>query len=157
MTSDNLHKLLERYWQCETSLEEEQLLQDSFCGDDSVSEELKVYKSLFLWKNQQKAIQGAPVRPFVSKKPVMHYFYPVMKIAASILIVLTFGIGVYTHYYQEQFMNQLFSESSSEALDARKDSVEVVAKALLQSPEQMQDEDSILSIDLETSNAEKNE
>ena len=86
----------------------------------------------------------------------MHYFYPVMKIAASVLIVLMFGIGVYTHYYQERFMDQLFSESASEALDARKDSVEVVAKASLQlSLEPMQDEDSILSIDMETSNAEK--
>ena len=131
MVNNNIHKLLERYWQCETSLEEERLLQDFFSGD-SVPEELKSYKSLFIWKDQQKAVHAKPVQPFTSKKTVMHYFYPAMKIAASVLVVLMFGIGVYTHYQQEQFMEQLFSDSSSEALDARKDSTEVVAKASLQ-------------------------
>ena len=143
MANNQIYNLLERYWQGETSLEEERLLQDFFSGEDSIPEELKAYKSLFIWKNQQKAIQGTPVRPFVSKKPLMYYFYPAMKIAASVLVVLMFGIGVYTHYRQEQFMDQLFSESSSEALDARKDSIDVIAKALLLSPEQMPSEDSL--------------
>ena len=156
MTNNNWHKLLERYWQGETSLEEEKLLQNFFCGDDSDPEELKMYKSLFLWKNQQKAIHGTAVQPLVPKKPVKHYFYPAMKIAASVLIVLLFGIGVYTHYRQEQFMDELFSDSSTDVLDARKDSTEVVAKVSLQlSPEQMEEEDSILSASPETPNVEK--
>ena len=155
MADNQLYKqLLERYWQCETSSEEERLLQEFFTND-SVPDELKRYKTLFAWKNQQKAIPAASVQPFVSKKPAIR-FYPAMKIAASILIVLTFGIGVYTHYQQEQFMGQLFSESSSDALDARKDSIEVVAKASLQlSPEQMQKEDSLLLTNPKIINPEK--
>jgi len=143
MTNPKIHQLLERYWQCETSLEEERLLMDFFTGD-SVPEELKVYQSLFIRKSRQKAICTTPVQSFVPKKPVMRYFYPAMKIAASILIVLTFGIGVYTNYKQEQFKDRLFSESASDVLDARRDSIEVMAQALLQLlPEQTQDEDSL--------------
>ena len=150
MDDNNIHKLLERYWQCETSLEEEQVLQDFFSGD-SVPEELKIYKSLFILKNRQKAIHVPPIAP---KKTVMHYFYPVMKIAASVLVVLLFGIGVYTHYQQEQFMEQLFSNSASEVLDARKDSIDVMAKASLQlSLDQI--EDSLLLASPKISNVEK--
>ena len=129
MKNSDLHNLLERYWQCETSLEEEQVLADFF-SNGSVPEELKVYRSLFIRKKQQKAIHATAVRPFASKKPVVHYFYPVLKIAASVLILLMFGIGVSTHYRQERFMEQLFSDSFSETLDARKDSVDVMAKVL---------------------------
>ena len=156
MANTNTHKLLERYWQGETSLEEEQLLQDFFSDEDSIPEELTIYKSLFIWKNQQKAIQGAPIRPLVSKKPVMYYFYPAMKIAASVLLVLMFGIGVYTHYQQEQFMEQLFSESSSDALDVKKDSIDVMAKVSLQlSSEQLSQEDSLRLMSPNRMNEEK--
>ena len=155
MEENNIHKLLERYWQGETSLEEERLLRDFFSGD-SVPDELKSYKPLFIWKNRQKAILATPVRLSTPRKPVMRYFYPAMKIAASVLIVLMFGIGVYTHYRQEQFMEQLFSDSSPEMLDARKDSTDVVAKASLQlSPEQMQKEDSILLTSPKSPNIEE--
>ena len=155
MVNDNVHKLLERYWQCETSIEEERLLQDFFSGD-SIPEELKVYKSLFIWKDQQKAIHAKPIQPFTPKKPLMYYFYPAMKIAASVLVVFMLGIGIYTHYQQEQFMEQLFSDSASEVLDARKDSTDVVAKASLQvSPEQMPGEDSLLLASPKTPNLEK--
>jgi len=154
MEDNNIHKLLERYWQCETSLEEERLLQDFFSGD-SIPEELNRYKPLFIWKNRQKAVH-ANSEPVASKKPLMHYFYSAMKIAASVLIFMMFGIGVYTHYRQEQFMDQLFSDSSSEILDARKDSIDVVAKAsLLLSLEQI--EDSLLLASPKTLNEEKNE
>ena len=155
MASNETYKLLERYWEGETSLEEEGLLQDLF-ATDSVPEELKVYKSLFIWKNQQKAIQANPVRPVVSRKTMVHYFYPAMKVAASVLIVLLFGIGIHTHYQQEQLMEQLFSDSSPEALDARKDSVDVMAKVSLQlSSEQIQEEDSLLLTGSKTLYVEK--
>ena len=155
MEDNNIHQLLERYWQCETSLEEERLLQDFFSGD-SIPEELKIYKSLFIWKDQQKTVHAALVRLVASKKPVMHYFYPVLKIAASVLVVLLFGIGIYTHYRQEQFMDQLFSDSPSEILDARKDSIDVVAKAsLLLSLDQI--EDSLLLASPKIHDEEKNE
>ena len=135
---------MERYWQCETSCEEEQLLQGFFAGD-SVPDELKKYKTLFAWKNQQKAIPAAPAQPILTQQPVKHYFYPAMKIAASVLVVLLFGIGVYTHYRQEQLMDELFSDSSSDILDVRKDSIDVMAQtSLFLSSEQILEEDSLL-------------
>ena len=155
MTGNETYKLLERYWEGETSLEEERLLLDLF-SSDSIPEELKVYKPLFIWKNQQKAIRTNPIRPVVAKKTAKHYFYPAMKIAASVLIVFLFGIGIHTHYRQEQFMEQLFSDSSSEALDARKDSIDVMAKVSLPlSPEQILEEDSLLLTGSKTLYVEK--
>jgi len=143
MTNSEIHQLLERYWQCETSLEEERLLMDFFTGD-SIPEGLKIYQSLFVRKNQQKTIRRISVQPLAPKKPLTHYFYPAMKVAASVLIVLMFGIGVYTNYKQEQFKDRVFSESASDVLNARRDSIEVMAQALLQLlPEQTQDEDSL--------------
>ena len=155
MTDNNLHRLLERYWQGETSLEEEQLLQDFFSGD-SIPEESAIYKPLFVWKNQQKAILAPSVRPPVLKKSLKQSFYPVMKIAASILIVLMFGIGIHTHYRQEQLMEQVFSEPASESWDVRKDSIDVMAKTLLQlSSDPIQEGDSSLLASPKTSNPEK--
>jgi len=155
MTNNNFHSLLERYWQGETSLEEERLLRDFF-SEDSVPEELAIYKPLFVWKNQQKAIRATFVRPAFPKKTLKPSYYSVMKIAASVLIVLMFGIGVYTHYRQEQLMEQLFSESASDAWDARKDTIDVMAKTLLQlSSEQIQEEDSLLLTSPKTSNPEE--
>ncbi|MDR0542641.1 MAG: hypothetical protein LBH19_10610 [Dysgonamonadaceae bacterium] len=129
MEQDKIIQLLERYWQCETSLEDERLLRDFFAGD-SVPKEWRAYQPLFVWKDKQKTIQGTPVHPTTSKRPAM-YFYPILKIAASVLIVLTFGISVYTHFQQEKFMDRMFSESALNALDTKKDSVDAMAKASL--------------------------
>ncbi|MDR1526155.1 MAG: hypothetical protein LBS46_00605 [Dysgonamonadaceae bacterium] len=150
MEQDKIKQLLERYWQCETSIEDEQMLGDFFASD-SVPEKLKMYKTLFVWKDRQKVIQGAPVHPVVSKRPVMHYFYPALKIAASVLVVLTFGISVYTHYQQEKFMDEMFSESTSDALDMRRDSIDVMARASLQ---MLPEEDSLRLKDRQLSQPE---
>lgn len=45
-------QLLERYWQCDTSLEEEQILRTFFCQPD-VPEELRQYRQLFLYENNE--------------------------------------------------------------------------------------------------------
>ncbi|GHV59896.1 hypothetical protein FACS1894182_14630 [Bacteroidia bacterium] len=149
MEQDKIKQLLERYWQGETSIEDEQCLRDFFAGS-SVPDELKMYRPLFVWKNNQQAIQAKLAEPVVLKRPVVR-MYPVLKIAASVLIVLTFGIGVYTHYQQEKFMDRIFSESTIDALDTKKDSIDVVAKASLQF---FPEEDSLGAIDRSSSQLE---
>jgi hypothetical protein len=138
-----MKRLLERYWQCETSIEEEQKLGDFFASD-SVPENLKMVETLFVWKSRQKAIQRTPVHPVVSKQPIMQYFYPALKVAASFLVVTTLSISVYTHYQQNKFMNEVLSESTLDALDMRRDSIGVMAKVSLQI---MPEEDSLRSKD----------
>ncbi|MDR2805105.1 MAG: hypothetical protein LBB85_05585 [Dysgonamonadaceae bacterium] len=132
MKQEAIKQLLERYWQCETSIEEEQWLKDFF-SSESVPDALKKYQTLFVWKSGQQAIHAAPTLRFpVRKRPLIQSFYPALKIAASVLIVLTFGLSVYTHYRQEKFIEQMFSEAASDALDAKRDSIDVMAKASLQ-------------------------
>ena len=57
-----IEQLLERYWQCETSLEEEAQLRAFFNGSD-VPEHLLRYKDLFVYQQlQQEVGLGADFR-----------------------------------------------------------------------------------------------
>jgi hypothetical protein len=138
MKQEEIKQLLEQYWQCETSREDEQTLQEFFSGD-TVPDELKVYQPLFAWKNKQKTIRSGKEQVFIPKKPFMERIYPALKIAASVLLVAVFGISVYTHYQQEKFIDKMFSETAIESADPVKDSLDVVAKAstLLLVPEKI--------------------
>lgn len=127
MKKETIEQLLERYWKCESSLEEEKQLLEFFSGKN-VPEELKKYIPLFQLKNKQKEIkaQTSFIIPYKEEKKLK--LYPFLKIAASFLIVLTLGIGVYTHYQQEKFLDVLFSETYTESEDAIKRTGEIVAK-----------------------------
>jgi len=48
-----IEQLLERYWACETSLQEEQILQSFFAQDD-VPEHLNTYKAIFMAQQSEK-------------------------------------------------------------------------------------------------------
>ena len=50
-----IEQLLERYWQCETSLEEEAQLRAFFNGSD-VPEHLMRYKDLFVYQQLQQEV-----------------------------------------------------------------------------------------------------
>jgi len=50
-----IEQLLERYWQCETSLEEEAQLRAFFNGSD-VPEHLLRYKDLFVYQQLQQEV-----------------------------------------------------------------------------------------------------
>ena len=47
-----INQLLERYWQCETTLEEEQILR-SFFSQLNVPRELERYRSLFVYEQTE--------------------------------------------------------------------------------------------------------
>ncbi len=56
-----IEQLLERYWQCETSLEEEAQLRAFFNGSD-VPEHLLRYKDLFVYQQLQQKVVGSRFR-----------------------------------------------------------------------------------------------
>jgi hypothetical protein len=127
MKQKQIKQLLEQYWQCETSLEDEQLLQASFEKKEIFQEEA-VYKSFFAWKEKQRR-QKTNRRFLLSpEKSLSGYFYPILKIAASVLIMIGFGISIYTYYQQEIFMNKVFPETFTNPEDAVNETREVVAK-----------------------------
>jgi hypothetical protein len=139
MTQTTIQQLLHKYWNCETSPEEEQFLTTCLSGD-SVPEEWKKYQVLFEWKKAQASVKAAPElaakwahdikteHPHRAPYAYADRFYSVVKIAASILLIMTVGIGFYTHYRQVQWMDKIFSETYSDPADALRDTRNAIEK-----------------------------
>lgn len=100
MDSKNIHALLEKYWNCETSLEEEQQLKMYFRGKE-IPEQLKETAALFQYfdDHKKKDLRDSAFDQEVLTKiktpkegKITKLFYNSLKIAAGIavLIVATF-------------------------------------------------------------------
>ena len=127
MTTEQINELLDKYWAGDTSLEEESELKTLF-SKENIPEELKKYQPLFLWKVDQLQIKGSASLKKEYKKPVSIQWYSLLKIAASVLLVLTLGIGFYTHYQQEKYMERIFSETYSDPEDALQQTKNAIRK-----------------------------
>jgi hypothetical protein len=127
MKEKEIKQLLERYWQCETSLDEEQLLQTFFSGNN-LPEDLRIYQTLFVRTTEQSKIKAGKELIAKVNKSLRIPFYPALKMAASILILLTVGIGFFTHYQQEKQLDKIFSDTYTNPEDAAKETEQVVAK-----------------------------
>jgi len=127
MTSEQINRLLEKYWAGDTSIEEESVLQTFFSGD-SIPEELKRYKPLFLWKTKQLQIKGKRSLKIGFNQPLHIQWYSSLKMAASFLLIITLGIGIYTHYQQEKYLDTIFSETYSNPEDALQETKNVIGK-----------------------------
>lgn len=124
MNTEEIKNLLERYWMCETSAEEEGTLR-TFFSQTNVPEELKAYASLFQWQKEQSNVRisgGFDERILnqigkktSEKKTISVYLYPTLKIAASLLLILTFVTGLHTQYDQKKQMDEKFSGSYLES------------------------------------------
>lgn len=103
MDYKDIEQLLERYWQCETSVEEEATLRDFFAKEE-VPAHLLRYKNLFVYQQvQQEVGLGedfdtrilAEVEPTVVKAKRLTLtgrFIPLFKAAAVIAIILLWGM-----------------------------------------------------------------
>lgn len=102
MDCKDIEQLLEHYWQCETSLEEEAQLR-AFFAQGNVPEHLLRYKDLFVYQHlQQEVGLGedfdarilAEVEPPVVKAQRLTLtarFIPLFKAAAVVAVVLSLG------------------------------------------------------------------
>lgn len=121
-----IEQLLEKYWNCETSIEEEQILR-SFFHQKEIPANLLHYKSLFAcWDAEKemklgddfdKRILDEIERPVVKvRKLTLHSrFMPLFKAAAMMILLFTIG-GVVKHsmgnsqagvvYVYDQYTNQ---------------------------------------------------
>jgi len=97
-----IEQLLERYWQCETSVMEEQILR-SFFSQEEVPVHLLPYKEVFAYQQVQKevkisedfeermlALVDVPVVK-ARRMTLTNRFMPLMKAAAMVAMVLTLG------------------------------------------------------------------
>lgn len=102
MDYKNIEQLLERYWQCETSVEEESLLRDFFSREDVPSHLLR-YKNLFVYQQVQQEvglgedfdrhILSMVEAPVVKAKrlTLAGRFLPLFKAAAVVALILSLG------------------------------------------------------------------
>jgi hypothetical protein len=97
MDSNRLSELLNKYWNCETSLEEEQQLREHFKGGD-IPDELKETAGLFRYfeENKKKSLSDisfdrtviAKIHAPPKKGKVVRLFYNSMRIAAGVAVVM---------------------------------------------------------------------
>jgi hypothetical protein len=104
MNSEQIHNLLKKYWNCETSVTEEKELQAFFLYGD-VPEELRQYKPLFSYiKNGQSAklsdgfnekLQNVLKTKEKERYVTIRIFRPLLRVAVSALLVIGVGISIY--------------------------------------------------------------
>ena len=95
-----IEQLLERYWQCETTLQEEAILRTFFSQDD-VPAELEQYKALFAMQQEPSlgddfdarilAMVGQEEKPKAKVVTLTSRLMPLFRAAAVVAIILTLG------------------------------------------------------------------
>ena len=96
MALDRIEKLLEKYFEAETSIAEEQELKDYFASSN-VAPTLEHYKPMFGYATRAKQEQFTATIPLHSKKRKTVAW---ISIAASVLVLLSVSLFTYHHYKQ---------------------------------------------------------
>ena len=103
MDSKQIEQLLERYWACETNVEEEAMLRRFFC-EEEVPSSLLPYRDLFIYQQKQseahlsadfdarilEKIEQVPVVK-ARKVTLITRLMPMLKAAAAIALLLLLG------------------------------------------------------------------
>ncbi len=104
MDSKQLEQLLEKYWNTETSLEEEKQLRDFFRGE-TIPEQFKETAELFRYFDHQKKVQlnepsfdGDVARKINATRPAaktvkMYYNYARIAAGVAVVIAATYFVG----------------------------------------------------------------
>ena len=100
MVLDRIEKLLEKYFEAETSIAEEKELKDYFASSD-VAPPLEQYKPLFGYAVQAKQEQFTATIPLNTKKRKSVVW---LSVAASVVVLL--GVSLFTfHQYNQPKAN----------------------------------------------------
>lgn len=104
MDSKQIHSLLEKYWNCETSLQEEEDLQNFFSYGD-VPEEFQQYLPFFSYIKDEQSImlsdgfndrlEQALEAEGKERYITIRIFRPLLRVAVSLLLVIGVGISFY--------------------------------------------------------------
>lgn len=118
MNIEKIDALLEKYWNCETSVSEEQELQEFFDAGN-FPENLRQFAPIFAYKQAQQRISLSDdfenklqkaIRQTEKKKKyiTVKIFEPFLRIAASIVLIAGIGISV---YFVTKQNNRVFAET----------------------------------------------
>jgi hypothetical protein len=133
MDSKQIEQLLEKYWNCETSLEEEQQLREHFRGEvpDSMNEVADLFRYFDVQQKQQvehsdfDAVVKSQIKQHRPEGKVIKLFYNYGRIAAGIAVVVA------ATYFVRQEVRKAYP---SEIVDTYSDprlALEETKKALL--------------------------
>lgn len=109
-----IEQLLERYWQCETTLEEENILR-TFFSQENIPVSLLRYKSLFSYELKAKSEEGLgndfdqrilamvdEQEPVKARVISLHQrLMPLFKAAAIVAIILTLGNAMQVPFHED--------------------------------------------------------
>lgn len=133
MDSKQLEQVLEKYWNCETSLEEEKQLRDYFQGE--VPESLKETADLFRYfETQQSNTVGgtdfdvAVIKKIKHQKPEgksVSMFFNYARIAAGLIVVIT------ATYFVRQEVRKAYPPEIVDTYSDPKLALEETKKALM--------------------------
>ncbi|RKS02217.1 MULTISPECIES: hypothetical protein [unclassified Flavobacterium] len=96
MALDNIEKLLEKYFEAETTIAEEKELKNYFASSD-VAQHLEQFKPIFGYAIQAKQEQFIATIPLNTKKRKSVVW---LSIAASVAVLLSVGLFTFNHYNQ---------------------------------------------------------
>jgi len=99
MDYSTVKKLLEKYWNCETSLEEEALLRSCFLQDD-LPHDLQKYKPMFRYFEEERARElkddfDQKVLKRINENKrygTQRFLSTIYKVAAAVLLILSFFV-----------------------------------------------------------------
>jgi hypothetical protein len=96
MALDNIEKLLEKYFEAETTIAEEKELKDYFTSSD-VAQHLEQYKPIFGYATQARQEQFTATIPLKTKKRSSVVW---LSVAASVAVLLSVGLFTFNRYNQ---------------------------------------------------------
>ena len=100
MALDKIEKLLEKYFEAETSIAEEKELKDYFASSD-VAQHLEQYKPLFGYAVQAKQEQFTATIPLIPKgRDKKRKSVVWLSVAASVAVLLGVGLFTFNNYNQ---------------------------------------------------------
>lgn len=92
MDYKTIKEILDRYWEGETSLKEEQLLKTYF-NSNKVAKELESFRPLFVYYKEQKSKTTTQSFEELKNKPIVYRLIPTwLTVAATVLVLLTAGL-----------------------------------------------------------------
>jgi hypothetical protein len=98
MALDRIENLLEKYFEAETSIAEEQELKDYF-SSSNIAPTLEQYKPLFEYTVQAKQEKFVATIPLNTNKRKSIVW---LSVAASVLVLLGLGLFTFNHYNQKK-------------------------------------------------------
>jgi len=131
MDSKTLEQLLEKYWKCETSLEEEKVLRDYFNGND-VPDSLKDTASLFRYFEMERSRNaGEEVDKYVKKEIRKEQRGKVISMTSVIRIAAGLLVVVAATYFVRQEVRKSYPPEVADTITDPKLALEETKKALM--------------------------